>query len=471
MLKVLVVDDDKLVRKGLIAAMPWSDYGMQVIGEANNGEKAMEFLAANETDLVLVDLAMPIMSGIEMMRAAKPLYPKLFFVVLTLHQDFEYIQEALRLGAIDYIAKVQLEKERFEEILGRIRDRIVQERNKNDFQEMRSKAMKPFDQNEGFVLISTNEQAETEWIHTICEEMEMECNEISSGLWLCTMDQEAPSEYINKILQSEGFKQTGWVLLKLTGIAGQNRSVVNRLLRRYRQKDFFYELDHDRVLAKDLQDIDKAVSEILPEGKLAELAERICSFQWICNKELTDKLLFDLKTLCLPVSQLFHLLIIMENEWNRIYSSIVARKIKAPVDAGSWKDVEVWIRSIADATIRQLTRQIYSSEVYECIMQAVKIIDEEIDQQVFAGDVAKRVNMSRSYFNQCFKLIVGKPFNEYLRFIRVNRAKEYLLKTSKPVQWIAEQTGYMDEKYFSHVFRKLTGYLPSEYRQKNMKED
>jgi two-component system response regulator YesN len=279
MIKVLVVDDDKLVRKGLIAAMPWADFGMQVIGEANNGEKAMEFLAANETDLVLADLAMPVMSGIEMMRTAKPLYPKLFFVVLTLHQDFEYIQEALRLGAIDYIAKVQLEKERFEEILGRIRDRILQERSKNDFREMRAKALKPFERNEGYVLISTNEQAETEWIHNICEKIGMDCNEISNGLWLCTTEDtlenvpEAP--YARDTLSEEALRQDGWILLKLTGLREQNRSVVHRLLRRYRQRDFFYELDdRDRCLEKELRDLDKAVAEI-PEGELAAVQEQI----------------------------------------------------------------------------------------------------------------------------------------------------------------------------------------------------
>jgi two-component system response regulator YesN len=418
---------------------------------------------------------MPVMSGIEMMRTAKPLYPKLFFVVLTLHQDFEYIQEALRLGAIDYIAKVQLEKERFEEILGRIRDRILQERSKNDFREMRAKALKPFERNEGYVLISTNEQAETEWIHNICEKIGMDCNEISNGLWLCTTEDtlenvpEAP--YARDTLSEEALRQDGWILLKLTGLREQNRSVVHRLLRRYRQRDFFYELDdRDRCLEKELRDLDKAVAEI-PEGELAAVQEQIRSFQWFYKKEHLDKMLQDMKALRIPVPQLLHFMSVMENEWNRIYSPIVARNVEVPVGACSWSEVERWIRSIAEAASEQFTRQLYSREVYDCIMKAVKIVDEEMDRQVFAGDVAKRVNMSRSYFNQCFKLIVGRPFNEYLRFIRVNRAKEYLLQTNKPVQWIAEQTGYMDEKYFSHVFREQTGLLPSEYRQKNMKDD
>lgn len=126
MIKVLVVDDDKLVRKGLISMMPWQEFDMKVVGEASNGENALQFLESHSVDLVLTDLGMPVMSGIELMRVLRKRYSELHVVVLTVHQDFEYVQEALRLGAIDYISKVDLdlEKEQLEDMLGRIADRI-----------------------------------------------------------------------------------------------------------------------------------------------------------------------------------------------------------------------------------------------------------------------------------------------------------------------------------------------------------
>jgi two-component system, response regulator YesN len=61
-IRVLIVDDDKLARKGLISIMPWSDHGMVVVGEAANGAKALEFLEQHEVDLMFVDLSMPVMS-------------------------------------------------------------------------------------------------------------------------------------------------------------------------------------------------------------------------------------------------------------------------------------------------------------------------------------------------------------------------------------------------------------------------
>ena len=106
MIKVLVVEDDKLARKGLIHAMPWSGCDMEVIGEAGNGQSALDFLESHEVDLMLTDLAMPVMSGIELMRIARSRYPTLLCVVLTLHLDFEYTQEAIRnITAITRIIK------------------------------------------------------------------------------------------------------------------------------------------------------------------------------------------------------------------------------------------------------------------------------------------------------------------------------------------------------------------------------
>ena len=124
MLRVLIVDDDRLARKGLRAVMPWEKYGMEVVGECANGLLALEFLDKNRVDLVFSDLEMPVMSGLELIEQARVRFPELFFVVLTVHTDFEFIQKILRLGAIDYIAKVQLDQENLDAVLKRISERL-----------------------------------------------------------------------------------------------------------------------------------------------------------------------------------------------------------------------------------------------------------------------------------------------------------------------------------------------------------
>ncbi|WP_219835709.1 helix-turn-helix domain-containing protein [Paenibacillus sp. R14(2021)] len=258
MRKVLVVDDDHLVRRGFIGMMPWSRHGFEVIAESNNGEKALSSLELAPVDLIITDLAMPVMSGIELMKKVTELYPRTAMVVLTFHHDFELIQEALRLGAIDYITKVELEHEQMDGILKRIAAR---------------------------------------------------------------MDQQAQQS--------------------------------------------------------------QPAPEAASEPKLAAAGED-----------------------------------------------------DAP----------------------------YSKEVLTCIRNAISFIRSEFQNEIYLTDVARRVNMSRSYFSRCFRDVAGKTFNDFVRETRIEHSKELLVRTNKPVQWIAVQSGFPNEKYFFKVFRMLTGMLPREFR-------
>ncbi|TFE29478.1 response regulator [Cohnella luojiensis] len=120
MIQALIVDDESLVRKGLRLLFPWEKYGIEIAGETATGEKAMEFLRRQPVQLLMTDITMPGMSGIELTKQAQELDPSLNVVILTCHQDFEFIQEALRLGAIDYIVKTQLEELDLDKTLERI---------------------------------------------------------------------------------------------------------------------------------------------------------------------------------------------------------------------------------------------------------------------------------------------------------------------------------------------------------------
>ncbi|MFC4809720.1 response regulator transcription factor [Paenibacillus sp. GCM10023250] len=127
MIRVLIVDDDKLARKGLISILPWAEHDMTVVGEAANGAKALEFMERHEVDLMFVDLSMPVMSGMELLRVARQKFPGLRSVVLSFHEEFENVQTAYRMGVLDYISKVRLESEDDEQILKRIRQQMTSE--------------------------------------------------------------------------------------------------------------------------------------------------------------------------------------------------------------------------------------------------------------------------------------------------------------------------------------------------------
>lgn len=120
MYRVLIIDDDKLARKGLMCLVDWERYGLTVVGDVANGMQALEFLEKNQVDLAFVDLSMPVLSGMDFIQESKKMYPDMQYVILTFHEEFEEVQYALRLGVLDYISKLRLEEMNNEEVFRRI---------------------------------------------------------------------------------------------------------------------------------------------------------------------------------------------------------------------------------------------------------------------------------------------------------------------------------------------------------------
>lgn len=461
MIKVLIVEDDQLVRKGLISAMPWNDFNMYVVGEASNGKKALEFLENNEVNLILTDLNMPIMSGIEFMRITCKKYPNIFIAILTIHQDFEYIQEALRLGAIDFITKVQLEKEKFDEVLGRIYQRILQESpheddfSKNDY----------FDIDIGFALYSKNEFNQSKWLME--NHLQCEIQQIDLQIWFCTPNQESQIDNLYRLLSEEPGKRNDWILVRVIGIKDRLRNQINRLLIEHKENLWFYECDEQNKL------VTKSITQIEHENSLShqhtyQLRKHLHSLKWMYEEEQFDETLRELKHRRTPPDHLYQLMSEMTDEWNERYTFIPSSQMKHPENFKHWEEVKRWLTNFRHIT-KMTTGNAYAGDVVNSILVAVKLIQDNLSEPLTADEVARQVNMSRSYFNKCFKDIVGNSFHQFLREVRLNKAKDILKKTNESIHWISEQTGYLDEKYFSKIFRENTGLLPSEYRRKYRK--
>jgi len=457
MKRVLIVEDDKLVRKGLILAMPWSEYDMEVVGEARNGQEALEFLESNEVDFLWTDLSMPVMSGIELMKIVREKYPEIYFVVLTFHQDFEYIQEALRLGAIDFISKVELERDNFSIVLARILDLITQKERVKSMANKKKSTI--FTEDCGYVLLAKDEKTNLVWVEKLVGSSLHSFEEIGDLIWFGIPEKEIVTS-LTEVIKS----QSELTMLKIEGLRNKDRNEIFQKLRRYRKESFFYDYDENCTYTiKTYQDLHFTPEK---EVSLSCIKKQWLSFDWVYDKTLFSVLKKDLKELHLPHTKLFLLINEIGNMWNRVNKTLdPTMVIKVPETLVSWKDTESWLFHVVETANQLAIKTRYSEEVLNSIMSAVKILQDELDKPLFAIDVATRVNMSRSYFNQCFKEILGRSFNEYLRYLRIERAKDYLLKTDYSVQWIAEQTGYRDEKYFCRVFRQITNKTPSSFRR------
>ncbi len=124
MIKVLIADDELIVRKGLMATVDWKKFGMEVIAEAPNGQKAWELFQQYSPELVITDIVMPVMTGIELARNIKQYSPTTKILLLSCHRDFSFAQEGINIGASGYILKTAFSDQQFEEYLGRIGNEI-----------------------------------------------------------------------------------------------------------------------------------------------------------------------------------------------------------------------------------------------------------------------------------------------------------------------------------------------------------
>lgn len=104
MIRILLVDDQHLIRQGLKSMLESNDQ-MQVIGEAENGQRALEVIPALQPDIVLMDIRMPVMDGVATTKAIAQQYPDIKVLVLTTFDDDEYVYQAMRLGAKGYLLK------------------------------------------------------------------------------------------------------------------------------------------------------------------------------------------------------------------------------------------------------------------------------------------------------------------------------------------------------------------------------
>ena len=128
MIKVLIVDDEVMFRIGVKSCINWNEYGYELIGEAADGKQALEIIRGNKPDIVFTDIKMPGMDGLELTRNIMRDFPDIRVVILSCYNDFEYVKEALRLGARDYILKLSMKPSDLIELLIKMRDVINKEK-------------------------------------------------------------------------------------------------------------------------------------------------------------------------------------------------------------------------------------------------------------------------------------------------------------------------------------------------------
>ncbi len=126
-IKVLIVDDEKLERVLIKRGFPWEDYGFSVIGEVSSGTEALEFIKYRKPELVLTDINMPHMDGLELAEHISALDESIHVIMITGYREFEYARRAVKLGVEDFLLK-PIDMNELMEIALKIRGKIIKEK-------------------------------------------------------------------------------------------------------------------------------------------------------------------------------------------------------------------------------------------------------------------------------------------------------------------------------------------------------
>ena len=181
MYQVLLVDDEPLILSGIKFMLDWNKNNCQIAGTARNGQQAMEKIRTLHPDIVICDIAMPGMTGTELLQQAAKEFPHVVFIMLTNHPDFQLAQHSLRYRAVDYLLKSDLEPEALEHSLAaaqaecRTRAKLNRVEMVDDYleqnrQNMLEKAFLSLMQSQpGWKDFSPEERAKTfEWVRELC---------------------------------------------------------------------------------------------------------------------------------------------------------------------------------------------------------------------------------------------------------------------------------------------------------------
>ena len=128
MLKVVIVDDELIVRVGFRSCIRWEDYGCEIAATCESAEDAIAFFKKEIPDIVFTDIMMPGMDGIALTEYIRNHYPRVKIVVLSCVNEIDYVKKAIKLGAEDYILKLSFTQDTMAEVIGKLREVIEKER-------------------------------------------------------------------------------------------------------------------------------------------------------------------------------------------------------------------------------------------------------------------------------------------------------------------------------------------------------
>ena len=401
--KVLIVEDEVLVREGLKSVIGWDKLGMEVVGDAANGRQALEIYERERPDIVLTDIRMPVMDGLELIARIREEDKKTGIVILTCYEEFGYLQEALRMGVSDYILKLKMKPAEIEAAMAKVKKKLDEDE---------ENGAGP-DGAEEFRLQKEEELKRYIFYH-----------QVSIGFFRSRM------ERLNLAV-----KEKDMVLLRV-------------VIQRYEKARLKIMDDRGMLIRFVILNTTEEIMEKNGGGEtIQEGPDCFLLFMNVVNDPKDEDSWMEK----------------MQKEISHVLSNFMGVRTVWGVSSVFQSFTELPDKYQECCQKMQDERVDLSVEIFE----AVRYIEENLTQRLTLNQVASSINLSPNYLSSLFKKELGVGFVDYITEKRVERAKELLENTGLRTYEVAQQAGFVDESYFSKTFKRLTGKRPSAFRKRN----
>ena len=459
MLKVLIVDDEPLVRTGIWYSICWQDYGMEPVAEADGVDGAIDVLQQRSIDIVFTDIVMPGRNGLDLLRWIQTNSPMTTSVVLSYHNDFSYIQKALRYGAADYILKTELNHDDVKLTLQHVAQKAV-----NNSKNLEELGTSPWTQlfRCGLAIISPfGSQVTAQKSDMLRVKHHIQVSR-SSVLLLYGS---APDESV--LLEMETRHKEKNILVVFKDTSSTPISSLLLAVKLFSERDLFYLYLPD--ISRYDCDMDLALNhdKTLDGPEYAVLEEEFSSMQWIYDEDLFSRMLERIIDARPLPSVIYNLFYSVQGQWARYFADGSIPDMLPISNIRFWYQWVNWLNNFKTFISNESHLSSYSPEILASIQQLLIWLSDNFSNNIKLKDAAKMVNLSESHLSRTFKNIVGLPFNIYVRGLRISHAKKLLTQSALKINDISDRCGFTDRFYFSKVFKKETGMAPSEYRNTN----
>lgn len=522
MYSVLVVDDEVRQREAVIKSVDWQSAGFNVVGDAENGIEALEQLEKLEPDLILTDIKMPLMTGLELARKAREVRPATKLVILSGYDDFEYAQEAFKYNVIRYLLKPISAQELGDELV-KIREEMDYE-----FEQLKTGT---FDENTSIRL---------------------EKAELLLPLLLGTGDDNYPDEVLLQTAKRLGIIKSDGdcfsvVVSKFKNLQGKNVTenhhidFVNAIVGKYADCESF--LVNGRIVTlvtstpadmstklrlpviEMVQSAKKLLSQKCTIG-ISQTVDRPSLLAFACTQAITarrytsdgagdiryindqePKSSFEYEAVDKSVDRLEQLLKVgTKREINDYLEEMLAGKSRGGIDYLIIQILATAHRCVSVLSDANALSELFSSnnfitsrlsfdynERYKkelislCLNardmisrsqrhesesicdKALQIINNEyMNEDLSLTDASEKLGVSPNYLSALIKKTKSQNFVSLVTERRMKAASDLLLCTSMKIFEISQKCGYSDQHYFSYCFKRYYGMSPNKYREEHL---